>query len=185
MTATDPVVIRPANAGDIEPMRAIEADAGERFRSIGLHTIADDEPPSAELLIRYVRTGTAWVAELDGDVVGYASASIVDGEGHLDQVSLLAAAAGRRIGQALIEAVVAWTTERGLPAVTLTTFRDVPWNGPYYERLGFVAVPEHEQGPQLAAIRAAERDAGLDVLPRIAMRRWLSPAAGTGAAPPP
>jgi GNAT superfamily N-acetyltransferase len=185
MTATDPLVIRPANAGAIERMQAIEADAGERFRAIGLHTIADDEPPSAELLLRYVRTGTAWVAELDGEVVGYASASVVDDEGHLDQVSLIGAAAGRRIGQALIEAVIAWTAARGLPAVTLTTFRDVPWNGPYYERLGFVAVPEHEQGPQLAAIRAAERGAGLDVLPRIAMRRSLSPAERTEAAPLP
>jgi hypothetical protein len=31
----------------------------------------------------------------------------------------------------------AWAQRHGLAALTLTTFTDVPWNMPYYERLGF------------------------------------------------
>ena len=45
-----------------------------------------------------------------------------------------------------------------MPAVTLTTFRDVPWNAPYYERLGFRTLAADEITPGLAAIRAHEAD---------------------------
>ena len=167
------VSIRQARTGDIDRMRAVEVDAGERFREIGLHAIADDDPPTAEALARYIELGTAWVAELNGIVVGYASASVVDGEGHLDQVSLISSAAGRGIGKLLIDAVCSWTRDSKLAGLTLTTFRDVAWNGPYYQRLGFAELGESDLGPQLAAIREAERNADIDIAPRIAMRRKM------------
>ena len=31
------------------------------------------------------------------------------------------------------------------PTLTLTTFRDVPWNAPYYERMGFVVFEPADQ----------------------------------------
>jgi GNAT superfamily N-acetyltransferase len=170
------VIIRTATADDVEVMRAIEVDAGERFRSIGLDVIADDDPPSPEQLRRHVADGTAWVAESDGRVAGYATASVVDGDGHLDQVSVLGSAAGRGVGRALVARVEQWTRDAGLPAVTLTTFRDVAWNGPYYERLGFTTLAEDDLGPELAAIRRFEIEAGLDVMPRVAMIRAVAPA---------
>lgn len=165
------MIIRPATADDIEVMRAIEVDAGERFRSIGLDVIADDEPPTDQELHRHLADDTAWVAESAGRVVGYATASVVDGDGHLDQVSILGSAAGRGIGRALVDRVVTWTHEAGRPALTLTTFRDVAWNGPYYERLGFRQLAEDELGPELAALRRSEVAAGIEVLPRVAMAR--------------
>lgn len=64
-----------------------------------------------------------------------------------------------------------WADEGGLPAVTLTTFVDVPWNAPYYRRCGFRPLPEPEWGPELARIRRDERVRGLDVGARIAMIR--------------
>jgi hypothetical protein len=52
--------------------------------------------------------------------------------------------------------------------LTLTTFRDVPWNGPYYERIGFRLVDD--PGPELRA--QIDHEAWLEDLgPRIAMRR--------------
>ena len=57
--------------------------------------------------------------------------------------------------------------------MTLTTFRDVPWNGPYYERCGFRVVEPGELGPGLRRIRAAEVARGLDAEPRVAMRQDL------------
>lgn len=172
------VVIRPAGVGDMSEVQAIEVDAGELFRSVGLDGIAEDPPPSVEELGAHVAAGTAWVAEVDGVVVGYAVASVVDGEGHLDQVSVARSAAGRGVGRRLIERVCRWAGDEGYDAVTLTTFVDVPWNGPYYERLGFRVVDEGDQGPELAAIRRREADAGLDIAPRAAMRRSLTDASG-------
>ncbi|MFN0030509.1 MAG: GNAT family N-acetyltransferase [Acidimicrobiales bacterium] len=156
-------------------MRAIEVDAGARFRAVGLDAIANDDPPAAAVLLTYVADGRAWLAERNGELVGYATASVVDGEGHLDQVSVLGLAAGHGIGALLVDRVCRWAADAGYHAVSLTTFRDVPWNGPYYQRLGFVEIPEHGCGPELRAIRRAERHAGLDVRPRIAMRKVLQP----------
>ena len=57
-----------------------------------------------------------------------------------------------------------------MPAVTLTTFRDVPWNAPYYERLGFRSLSETELTPELAEVRAREAEPGLDPETRVCMR---------------
>jgi hypothetical protein len=51
--------------------------------------------------------------------------------------------------------------------VTLTTFRDVPWNAPYYERLGFQAIADNSPG--LAEIMREEASRGLDPATRVAM----------------
>lgn len=167
----DPVRFRPATELDVVRLQAIEVAAGELFRSTGMGWVADDPPPSSDVLLGHVATGSAWVA-VDGDVVvGYAIASMVDGDGHVDQVSVDPTAAGRRIGERLIDLVDEWAAAQGAPALTLTTFRDVPWNAPYYRRIGFTDMPDADLGPDLRSIRDAERDAGLDVAPRLAMRR--------------
>ncbi len=168
--------IRSARPDDIEAMQAIERDAGRRFRDVGLDRIADDHPPSADELAGYVADGRAWMAAWHRPV-GYALASVVDGEGHLDQVSVIPAEAGQAIGRDLVEEVHRWARDRGLAAVTLTTFADVPWNGPYYARMGYEILGDDELGPELAAIRAGEQASGLDVAPRVAMRLRLADAA--------
>lgn len=61
----------------------------------------------------------------------------------------------------------------GVPALTLTTFTDVPWNAPYYLRCGFRVLDDEEIGPGLREIRRRERAHGLDRWPRVCMRRDL------------
>lgn len=80
---------------------------------------------------------------------------------------------GHGLGRRLIEDLVDRARRRGHHALTLTTFTDVAWNGPYYERLGFRVLADDELGPGLRAIRRAEVARGLDRWPRCAMRRDL------------
>lgn len=148
-------------------MRSIERAAGEVFRSLGMDAVADDEPPSPSQLRVFVDAGRAWVTERDDTVTGYLVAAVVDGEGHVEQVSVDPAFAGLRLGAALVERAAEWASG----PLTLTTFRDVAWNGPYYERLGFRWLADGEIGPELRAIRDAERAHGLDRWPRGCMRR--------------
>ena len=83
----------------------------------------------------------------------------------------------RGLGTALLQAACDWAMAEGLPAITLTTFRDVPWNAAFYRRHGFVELTE--PGPELTAVRDQERALGLDaVSPRIAMRKDLGREAG-------
>ncbi len=163
-----------AMVDDVPAMQRVEVEAGQRFVEVGLGSIAADPPPPADALLEHVATSTAWVArDPSGDVVGYAVASVVDGAGHLDQVSVRPEHGGAGIGAALIEAVCRWAASEGFDAVTLTTFREVAWNGPYYERRGFRPLTDDELGPGLRAIRSHEAAVGLDVAPRLAMRREL------------
>ena len=165
--------IRPASPDEVDQLRDVEVDAGRRFRDVGLAAIADDDPPPVDELLECIVGGRLWVAADAETIVGYVMVSVVDGAGHVDQVSVRTSAAGRGVGRALMDQAHDWARSSGLTAMTLTTFVEVPFNGPYYQRLGYEVVPEAELGPELAAIRAAEIAAGLDLSPRAAMRRSL------------
>ena len=166
--------IRSAGTADIPHIQRIEVAAGKVFAEIGFDSIANDEPPSTSLLLEYLAAGCAWVAtDADGTPVGFAVASVVDGEGHLDQVSVVPEVGRNGIGRALVEQVIAWARTQKFDAVTLTTFRDVEFNGRAYARMGFAEIEAADWGTQLAAIRQAEINSGIDVAPRIAMRHLV------------
>ena len=168
---SDAVAIRPGEPRDIPVMQDIEIAGCQIFADIGMQDVADDGAHETELLAGYIADGRAWVAEADGRVCGYALADVYDGTAHLEQVTIYPDCAGQGIGSELVDAVADWGRARGSDALTLLTFVDVPWNGPYYRRLGFVVVPDEELDPELAALRRHEAELGLDVSIRCAMRR--------------
>ncbi|MDP9644312.1 GNAT superfamily N-acetyltransferase [Actinopolyspora lacussalsi] len=168
-------MIRNARADELPMLREIETAAGAVFREIGMHEIADDEPPTTAELAAFQADGRAWVAvDATDRPVGYLLASLVDGDAHIDQVSVHPDHARQGLGRALIEVVVGWARGRGLPGVTLTSFARVPWNAPYYERLGFHVLPDEQLTSGLRAIRDEESARGLDSWPRVAMRRVVT-----------
>ncbi len=123
--------------------------------------------------------GTTMIEEVDdpGSVLvegdppaGFALVSRVDGNLHLDQLAVHPERMRRGIGGRLVEAVLDHARAAGVPAVTLTTFRDVPWNAPWYERHGFTVLPAEEWGPELRALVEHERELGIEVAPRVVMR---------------
>jgi len=166
-------VIRPPAADELGRLVEIEAAAGRMFADHGMPEIAGDDPGSPEELETYRAAGRAWVAD-DGDgPVAYLLAAEVDGCVHVEQVSVDPAYAGRAIGAALIEHLAGVARTDGRPALTLTTFRDIPWNAPYYARLGFAELPEAEWGPQLRELVKHERARIPGHHPRVAMIRRL------------
>ncbi|MDW4908686.1 GNAT family N-acetyltransferase [Streptomyces sp. ADMS] len=140
---------------------------------LGMAAIADDEPPALDVLERYRRAGRAWVAASTDDdrPLAYLIAEPVDGALHIEQVSVHPDFAHRRIGEALLAYAADRAREEVLTHLTLTTFTEVPWNAPYYARLGFRALDESELTPGLRKIRAEEAEHGLDRWPRVCMRR--------------
>ncbi len=77
------------------------------------------------------------------------------------------------IGAGLIRACLIDARNSGFDAVTLTTFRDVPWNAPFYTKLGFVEAADETAHPRLAATLAKEARQGLPRESRCAMIRFL------------
>jgi GNAT superfamily N-acetyltransferase len=166
------VRIRHPRTDDLEALRDIERAAGLSFAEVGMFDIAEDEPDTVEVLNGYLEEGRAWIATDRGDrAIAYILVDVVDGNAHIEQVSVHPDHSRRGVGLALIDHVGVWAKDRGLLALTLTTFRDVVWNGPYYERCGFEIVPPNRLTPGLARIRAEEAARGLDRYPRIVMRR--------------
>lgn len=104
--------------------------------------------------------------------VGFARLEEIDGQAHLEQLSVHPDAAGAGLGRALVQAALHWAREQGYAAMTLTTFADVPFNAPFYARCGFEVVRYPEGG--LAGVRQHETALGLDALgKRVAMRARL------------
>jgi len=166
------VRIRPARAAEGGALIDIERATGARFRDVGMPEIADDDPGSVEELARYAEDGRSWVAVDDANTpLAYVLVAVVDGNAHIEQLSVLPAAQGTGLGRALLDHVATWALGRGVPALTLTTFRDVPWNAPLYEHLGFRVLAEPELGPELRALRDSETAHGLDPTIRVCMIR--------------
>jgi GNAT superfamily N-acetyltransferase len=171
--------IRSVRQAELPVLQDIERAAGERFRDIGMPEIAEDEPLALDVLARYRRAGRAWVATDPTDTpVGYLIADVVDGNLHIEQVSVHPSHAGRGIGRLLLDHVADRAKASGAPALTLTTFADVPWNAPYYARCGFVILDDRDLTSGLRAIRRREAAHGLDRWPRVCMRRNLAVASG-------
>jgi len=165
-------VIRSARSEDLPTLRDLERAAGAMFRELEMDAIADDEPLSIGVLAAFQSAGRAWVFVDDLDrPVAYLLVEAIYAAAHIEQVSVHPESARRGLGGMLIEAAAGWAKQRGLEALTLTTYRDVPWNRPYYERLGFRIVAEGQMTAGLRALRAREVARGLDRWPRVAMRR--------------
>ncbi|MFG1418270.1 GNAT family N-acetyltransferase [Xanthobacter sp. V0B-10] len=172
--------VRRARAGDAPLLPEIERSAAGAFRAIaGLGWIADgavqDEPAHRAM----IAAGDAFVAADAADApVGFVNGAALGDAFHVREMSVRADWQRRGIGRALMATVRAHAERRGLRAVTLTTFRDVPWNGPFYQRLGFVELPPEGVPAPLRAVLAEEAASGLPAGRRCAMRLSL-PGADT------
>jgi GNAT superfamily N-acetyltransferase len=164
--------IRRPRRDELELLRGLERDASRAFAEIGMAEIAADESLSVAELESFRAAGNAWVAVDGHDVaVAYVLSTVIDGCAHVEQVSVAPAHAGRGLGAMLIDHVGGLADAENRPALTLTTFRDVPWNAPYYRRLGFVTLDAADRGPQLAALVLGEAASIPGDVPRVAMRR--------------
>ncbi|MBE9099037.1 hypothetical protein [Vacuolonema iberomarrocanum] len=79
----------------------------------------------------------------------------------------------RGLGRCLIVTIADYAWIQGYIALTLTTFRSIPWNAPYYTRLGFHTLEFDELPPDLLAIRQLEAEHGMSPGNRVCMQRDL------------
>lgn len=165
-------MIRAARSADLPVLREIERAAGMAFHDLGMTAVANDEPPSLAELAAFQEDGRAWVVTDEADrPVAYLLVEVVDGNAHVEQVSVHPEHARQGLGRRLLDTAAAWAGQRGLAALTLSTYSEVPWNAPYYRRLGFQVVSEAQVTEGLRRIREHEQACGLAGWPRVIMRR--------------
>jgi GNAT superfamily N-acetyltransferase len=164
--------ITAAAPGHVEELPHIELAAASRFRGydVPLALFADATPLA--VLAEAQASGHLWVAlERSGGCVGFALVEPSGARLHLHELDVLPDHGGRGVGRALVRQVERWAGAHGFAEVTLTTYRDVPWNGPLYGRLGYESVPPEHLDVELAARLESEAAHGLDSMPRVAMRK--------------
>jgi GNAT superfamily N-acetyltransferase len=167
--------IRRAAAADAAFLPEIERSAARAFQQVPyLGWTPGDFVESVEEHLASITRGTLWVGESSGQIIGFLTAESLGTELHINEFDVHLDHQRRGIGRLLIDAAVGYARTNGLEAVTLTTFRVVPWNGPFYAGLGFEFVDEAELGPRLKSILEKEAAHGLPPEKRCAMRMKIA-----------
>lgn len=155
--------IRPARRDDLALLDEVAERADALFRMAGYEL---PEIPLGEAELANAKA----VFVAGRPPIGFVEVIELDGLAHIDQLAVIPRWMRQGIGNRLVERACEWAGTAGYPAVTLITYADVPWNGPYYAARGFEEVAELTPG--LAARRRREAELGLDGPGRrIVMRR--------------
>lgn len=166
--------IRAATRNDAALLPDIERSAGAAFLSIpDLAWIASDDVQSEAQHLELIENGGAWVAvNARDEPIGFLNGERIGGAFHILEIAVRSEMQGRGLGRALIEEAATCASAAGLSALSLTTFLEVPWNAPFYERLGFRVLEPAELTEALRKTLETEATNGLRG--RCAMARPLS-----------
>ncbi len=178
MTASETYRVRRGHAADAAALGDVERRAAYRFGAHEVPTEILEATTDDEAFIAGAQAGCLWVAcSSDGETVGFALASFVDGAGHLEEISVLPAHGRRGIGRMLLAEVEKWAIGARLESISLSTFRDIPWNAPFYSSCGYRVLSAAELGPGLRAVREREAASGFPVERRVFMQRTVGESA--------
>lgn len=132
--------MRLASPTDLDRLADIERTADEMFTTV-FGDASWGQPPTGQDRAKHPGFVLV-VSETDGGApVGFVHV-LEHGHGaHLEQLSVLPQYGRRGHGRALVDAAIAEATARGHTTLTLRTYADVPWNGPFYQAAGFIEQP--------------------------------------------
>jgi len=159
-----------ARPQDLHLLPAIESAAatllkGHAPESVLIGTTSEQDFREAQA------DGRLWVVLTREIPIGFAHVEVLGPHGvHLKEIDVHPDHGRRGLGTRLVVTICEWAARSGYPEVTLTTFRDVPWNMPFYAGLGFEVVPTTELRAELLHIVADESSRGLDPARRVVMR---------------
>jgi GNAT superfamily N-acetyltransferase len=165
--------IAKARSHDLPFIAGIELAAAQMLRGHAPASVLSGT--TSEIHLREAQAeGRLWVALAGEEPVGFAHVRILArGTAHLEELDVHPSHGHRGLGTRLVVVVLEWAVECRFCEVTLTTFRDVPWNMPFYRRLGFEVLSGDALTPQLTAIVDNETRRGLDPTRRVVMRHRL------------
>ncbi len=125
----------------------------------------------AQVVEQSVGDGLVFVIRHHGDgVVAFAMCHLVEETLYLDQISVIPAHGRKGLGRRLVQRVLREAADLRLSTVTLSTFRDLAWNGPFYRKLGFREIPRRQLSEFMKELEAAQATT-MDVSLRCFMRR--------------
>ena len=168
--------IRLARPDELDEMVAIDDDTGQLYAEAGvpieLSATASFVVDEQARWLEAARAGRAFFAiDARSEPAGFAVVSLLDAAPYLEQLSVRMRAMRRGIGTQLLRHAIDWAADQGGDGLWLTTYGHLPWNRPFYERVGFVVVPESACGPGVRHHLEEQRRWLPDPEQRVAMRR--------------
>ncbi|GEN60126.1 GNAT family N-acetyltransferase [Acetobacter nitrogenifigens] len=168
--ASSSLLVRAGRETDAPLLPDVERSAAQAFLQVpGLEWIAADDVTSEAEHRAAIRAGASWVAEISRELVGFAVATEVGDALHLEELSVRFDAQGRGVGAALMRNVIDFAVLRRRSVVTLTTFRDLPFNEAFYSRFGFLTLTRDRLSARLRDILSQEELLGMPPDRRCAM----------------
>src|SRR5262245_44924977 len=140
-------VIRPARLADIPRMQEIENDAGSLFEGWDLVDFDDLAVVGMSEHADSIVAGLSFVAETNGRAAGFVMGVMYGDDAYLHELDVERASQKKGIGAALVAAFIEAARVKHADTVYLSTFRDPPWNAPFYARLGFRQVGRRDYLP--------------------------------------
>lgn len=164
------IAVDTAQPAHLRAIPGIELAAATMFSEADLPLPIRHRVTAAEDLKQAFADGRLWTATTNQDrPVGFALADIVDDVAYLAELAVIPEYGRQGIGRRLVESVIAWARENEFNALRLITFGHIPWNAPFYEKLGFAVVDPPEPGTELAGLMEEERRLGINKSNRAAM----------------
>lgn len=164
--------LRPARLGDIPRMQEIEDDAGEIFDGLQLVEFDDLAVVSIGEHAESIEAGLSFIAEVDGRAAGFVMGVMYGADAYLHELDVERAHQKKRIGAMLVRAFNDAARAKGARVVYLSTFRDPPWNAPFYRSLGFSEVARDDYFDWMRQIETQQAEF-LDISTRVFMRMML------------
>jgi len=166
-----PVSIQLAGREHLSAIPAIELAASAMFSEADLPVEIRYLVTEDELLYEAQSEARLWVALTDDKTpVGFAMVDFLDGGAHVDEMDVMPDYGRQGIGTRLMHTLIDWARSNNYPALTLVTFRHLPWNAPFYEGMGFMSMATSEIGSELASLLQEEGMAGIDLHQRVCMK---------------
>ncbi len=162
-------VIRPSVSAEIFRLQEIERTAAELFRDTGLIDIDRMAVVSLTDHIAAIKAGLSFVCEVDSRIAGFAIGEWQERDAYLHELDVDPAFQKRGVGTALVRAFVDAARATGAGDIYLATFRDPPWNAPFYRKLGFEDVARAAYLPWMSALEESQA-AFLDLSTRVFMK---------------
>jgi predicted N-acetyltransferase YhbS len=162
--------IRSARVEELPLLAYIEQSAAIRFLDTPYAFLAGAKPLPIEFVRQRFQAGQIWVAVDQQDtVVGHAITREVDDTLYLQEIDIEPQHGQKGLGSALVNTVRSWAKISGYSVMSLSTFRYIPWNAPFYSKLGFDILDESDLTAGFQEIRKQESASGLPISERVIM----------------
>ena len=156
--------IRLAVEADLPWLNEIEQSAGRRYADLGMLDVSTFPNRADGAWAPHCATARLWIAADDADQrVGFLGATKLGGLLFIDELAVSYEHQNRGVGAALLAAAERGARDQGLGLVVLTTFEQVPFNAPYYQRRGYAIIADDDLPVELRPVLQAER------------KRWTTP----------